>query len=295
MRTFDYHAPTALEEALSLLRGVDGARPIAGGTDLVVQMKEAATRFPYPTSVVSLLHVPELRGIDFDPSSGLRIGSTTNMTDISASPEIRAHYTAIAEGAGIVGSIQTMNMATLGGNICNAAPSADTAPPLVAYDAEFVITGPRGQRTVLSTGFFAGPGKTALSPDELLLEVRVSAPTNRTGSAYVRHTPRKQMDIAVVGVAAVVTLANNGTIENARISLGAVAPTPIRAAKAEETITGKPATGESFAAAAAVAAAECNPISDVRGSAEFRRHLVDVLTERMLRLAASRARGEAND
>ena len=278
MRTFDYHAPTALEEALSLLRGVDGARPIAGGTDLVVQMKEAATRFPYPTSVVSLLHVPELRGIDFDPSSGLRIGSTTNMTDISASPEIRAHYTAIAEGAGIVGSIQTMNMATLGGNICNAAPSADTAPPLV-----------------LSTGFFAGPGETALSPDELLLEVRVSAPTNRTGSAYVRHTPRKQMDIAVVGVAAVVTLANNGTIENARISLGAVAPTPIRAAKAEETITGKPATGESFAAAAAVAAAECNPISDVRGSAEFRRHLVGVLTERMLRLAASRARGEADD
>ncbi len=295
MRTFDFHAPTALDEALSLLREANGARPLAGGTDLVVQMKEAATRFPYPKSVINLLRVPELRGIEFDTSSGLGIGSTTNMTDISSSPDIRAHYTAIAEDAGLVGSVQTMNMATLGGNLCNAAPSADTAPPLLAYDAEFAIAGPDGKRILPGSEFFRGPGETALASDELLVEVRVSAPSNRTGSAYVRQTPRKQMDIAVVGVAAVVTLDDDDRIENACIALCAVAPTPIRASEAEATLSGKHASGESFAKAAAVAANECSPISDVRGSADFRRHLVGVLTERMLRLAASRAQEEAND
>ena len=291
MRTFNFYAPTALDEALELLRKTDGGRPIAGGTDLVVQMKEAATKFPHPSSIISLLLIPELNGIEFDESTGLRIGATSTMSDIADSADIREHYPSIAEGAGIVGSIQTMNMTTVGGNLCNGAPSADTAPPFLVHDAEFVITGPNGRRSLPADEFFVGPGETALAPNELLVEVRVPAPADRSGSAYVRHTPRKQMDIAVVGVAAAVTLTNDDRIENIRIALGAVAPTPVRATKTETFLSGQPASDESFAEAAETAAAECNPISDVRGSAEFRRHLVGTLTKRMLERAANRARG----
>ena len=290
MRTFEYLAPRTLDEAVGLLKqhGVK-ARPLAGGTDIVVQMKENATRFPYPEVVVGLARIPELRGIEFSERDGLRLGAAVTMAEIAESAIIRERYAAIAAGAGVVGSWQTMNMATVGGNLCNAAPSADTAPPLLAYDAQAVIVGPSGRRTLALNEFFAGPGRTALAADELLAEVRVPTPAPRTGSAYRRHTPRKQMDIAVVGVAAVLTLGDGGRIERARIALGAVAPTPMRALKAEAALEGQPASDEAFARAAEAAAAECTPISDQRGSAEFRRHLVRVMTERMLQDAAARA------
>lgn len=291
MRTFDYAAPTSLEEALSALGAIDGARALAGGTDLVIQMKEAATRFPYPTSIISLLRVPELKGFDFSKAGGLRLGPGVTMAEIAGAPMVRERFTALAEGAGIVGSIQTMNMATVGGNLCNAAPSADTAPPLLAFGAVAEIASTTGRRSVALTDFFRGPGQTAVETGELLVELRVPVPAPNTGSAYNRHTPRKQMDIAVVGVAAIVTLEDD-RVESARIALGAVAPTPIRATEAEEFLKGRPATDESFAKAAEVAANECTPISDVRGSAEFRRHLVRVMTERMLRLAVERAGGQ---
>lgn len=292
MREFDYVSPTSLDEAFNALRANGGgARPLAGGTDLVIQMKESSTRFPYPSSVVNLMRVPELAGIDFDGAGGLRIGATATMTDIAESPSVHDNYEGLAEGAGIVGSVQTMNMATIGGNLCNAAPSADTAPPLLAFDAVCDIAGPGGQRSVPLIEFFSGPGETVLKPDELLVQVRLPAPAARTGSAFSRHTPRKQMDIAVVGVAAAVTLSGDAAIESARIVLGAVAPTPIRATKAEQSLTGQPAAAESFARAAEIAAGECSPISDVRGSAEFRRHLVRVMVERTLEEAALRAGG----
>ena len=290
MRTFEYLAPRTLDEAVGLLKqhGVK-ARPLAGGTDIVVQMKENATRFPYPEVVIGLARIPELRGIEFSERDGLRLGAAVTMAEIAESAVIRERYAAIAAGAGVVGSLQTMNMATVGGNLCNAAPSADTAPPLLAYEAQAVIVGPSGRRTLALNEFFAGPGRTALTADELLAEVRVPAPASRTGSAYRRHTPRKQMDIAVVGVAAVLTLGDGGRIERARIALGAVAPTPMRALKAEAALEGQTASDETFARAAEAAAAECTPISDQRGSAEFRRHLVHVMTERMLLDAAARA------
>jgi carbon-monoxide dehydrogenase medium subunit len=251
-------------------------------------MKESATRFAYPESIVDLSRVSELKGIDFSESEGLRIGAGATMTDVASSTVVRERYPALAEGAGVVGSLQTMNMATIGGNVCNAAPSADTAPPLVVYEARTVIVGPAGRRTVPIEEFFTGPGLTVLAPDELLAELRLPAPSPGTGAAYQRHTPRKQMDIAVVGVAAALTL-HNGNIASARIALGAVAPTPIRARKAEAELEVKPATSEVFSRAAEVAAGECSPISDGRGSAEFRRYLVRVMTERMLRAAAERA------
>jgi len=290
LRAFEYHAPTNLDEAISLLqRHGESARPLAGGTDLVVQMKESATKFPLPSHIVSLLRVPELRGIEFSDSEGLRIGAGATMTEVAESPVLRERYTAIAEGAALVGSIQTMNMATVGGNLCNAAPSADIAPPLIVFDAEAVIVGPSGRRSLPLEEYFLGPGKTALGPHELLAEVRVPVPLAGTGSAYARHTPRKQMDIAVVGVAVALTLAS-GRIERARVALGAVAPMPVRAGRAEAQLEGEPLSDECLARATDAAVEECSPISDVRGSAEFRRHIVRVTTERMLRLAADRAR-----
>ena len=290
MRAFEYHAPTSLNEAISLLQEYgEAARPLAGGTDLVVQMKEKATKFAAPSHIVSLLRVPELSGVSFSESEGLRIGAGATMSQVADSPIIRERYRAIAEGAALVGSIQTMNMATVGGNLCNAAPSADIAPPLLAFEAEAVIVGPSGRRKLALEEFFLGPGKTALAADELLAEVRVPLPLPGTGSAYDRHTPRKQMDIAVVGDAAALTMAGE-RIERARVALGAVATTPVRAPQAEAALEGQAPSDELFARAADVSAAECSPIADLRGSAEFRRHIVRVMTKRMLREALDRAR-----
>jgi carbon-monoxide dehydrogenase medium subunit len=290
LRGFEYHAPTSLNEAISLLQEHgEAARPLAGGTDLVVQMKENATKFAAPSHIVSLLRVSELGGIEYSETEGLRIGAGVTMAKVAESQVIRERYAAIAEGAALVGSIQTMNMATVGGNLCNAAPSADIAPPLLAFEAEAVIVGPSGQRSLPLEEFFLGPGKTALPPGELLAEVRVPVPANGTGSAYDRHTPRKQMDIAVVGVGVVLTLAGE-QIERARVALGAVAPTPVRAREAEGALEGRAPSDEVFARAAEIAATACSPIADVRGSAEFRRHIVRVMTERMLREALNRAR-----
>ncbi len=287
---FEYFAPQSLSEALTLLqeRG-DGGRPLAGGTDLVVQVKEGG-KIPTPSYLMSLRRIPELRGIDSSRGDGLRIGATATMAEVAESPLVRERYRALADGAEIVGSVQTMNMATVGGNVCNAAPSADTAPPLLAHEALAVVAGPQGEREVPLEEFWLGPSQTALRPGELLKELRLPAPPANTGGVYVRHTPRKQMDIAVVGVAVLLTLGRGDRIERARIALGAVAPTPIRARKAEAAIEGKTASESLFEQAAETATSEASPIDDIRGSAEFRRHLVRVTTERCLQEAARRAR-----
>jgi len=292
LRTFEYRTPETIDEAISLLKEAGGsARPLAGGTDLVVQMKERATRFPYPETIVSLDRVAELRTIDFSDSDGLRIGSGATMSNVATHPAIRDRYTALAEGAGVVGSLQTMNMATIGGNVCNAAPSADTAPPLLVYEAEAVIAGPDGRRSLPIAELFRGPGETALESDELLAELHLPAPPAGTGAVYERNTPRKQMDIAVVGVAVSLTLSGD-TIERARVALGAVAPTPRRAKAAEAALEGQPANDETFAKAADAAATDdCSPITDIRASAKYRRHLVKVMTARLLTQAANRAKG----
>ena len=291
MRKFEYFAPTSLDEAIQLLsRDGNGGRALAGGTDLVVQMKEGGAKFPMPSYVVSLRRLPEIKGIEFGEREGLRIGAGVTMAEVAESALIRERYPLIAEGAGLVGSLQTMNMATVGGNVCNAAPSADIVPPLLACDADAVIAGPSGRRTLPLEEFFLGPGVTTLQPRELLVELLAPAPAPRTGGAYARHTPRKQMDIAVVGVGVALTLSASDVIERARIALGAVAPTPVRAREAEAVLVGQAASDAVFAQAAEAAAAECRPISDIRGSAEFRRHLVRVMTERLLREAVERAR-----
>ncbi|MCH8949916.1 MAG: xanthine dehydrogenase family protein subunit M [Chloroflexi bacterium] len=287
MRRFEYFAPESVDEAVSLLRERgDGVKLLAGGTDLLVQMKEAGL---HPPAIVSLHLIPDLRGIAED--DGLRIGSGTEMVEVAAHDVVRDRYTALAEGAGIVGSVQTRNMATIGGNIANAAPSADTAPPLAVFDAEAEITGPNGSRRLPVAEMFDGPGSTVLASDEVLVALHLPAQPARTGSVYQRHTPRKTMDIAAVGVAVKLSLADNGeVIESARICLGAVGPTIIRAEQAEQALTGQPPSDELFDNAAALAQAAASPISDVRGSAEFRRYLVGVMTRRCLKIAHERAK-----
>jgi carbon-monoxide dehydrogenase medium subunit len=289
LKRFDYLAPEGLDEALAILRERgDGGRLLAGGTDLVVQMKEAGLR---PSYVVSLRRLRDLRGIAFDEQQGLRIGAMTTMADIAEHPIIRHRYPVLVDGASIVGSVQTRNMASLGGNVCNAAPSADTAPPLLVLGAHADIAGAGGRRQVPLEGFFTSPGQTVLGRDEVLVGFSVPTPAPRTGGCYERHTPRAEMDIAVVGVAALVTLEpDRDVIREARIALGAVAPTPLRAPDAEASLAGQPPSDEAFERAAELAMLAARPISDVRGSAAFRRHLVRVMTARCLRRAVERAR-----
>jgi carbon-monoxide dehydrogenase medium subunit len=258
---------------------------VAGGTDLLPQLKNSLLR---PALVVDLSGVKELRALERDAAGGLRIGAAVTARELELDARVRAEYPAIAESAALVGSIQIRNLATVGGNLCNAAPSADMAPPLLALEAEAVIVGPKGRRRVPLTSFFQGVRRTMLGPDELLLELIVPKPGPRSGGTYLRHTPRRELDIAVVGVASQLTFAE-GVCAKARIALASVAPTPVRAPEAEHALEGQPLTAERIEAAATLAVSAASPISDQRGSAEYRRHLVRVLTRRTLTTARERA------
>jgi carbon-monoxide dehydrogenase medium subunit len=216
------------------------------------------------------------------------VGAAVTARELELDARVRAGYPALAESGALVGSVQIRNLATVGGNLCNAAPSADMAPPLLALDAEAIIAGPRGQRRVPLADFFVGVRRTVLEPGELLLELVVLAPPPGSGGSYLRHTPRRELDIAVVGVASQVTLAG-GVCTHARVALAAVAPTPVRAAAAEAALVGQPLSSEQIERAAALAMEAARPISDQRGSADFRRHLVRALTRRTLTIARARA------
>ncbi|HZP27093.1 MAG TPA: xanthine dehydrogenase family protein subunit M [Dehalococcoidia bacterium] len=293
MKTFQYYAPKSLQEALDTFKQAgSGGRILAGGTDLVVQMKESATRFPYPGYLVSLRQIPELKGISRTADGGLRIGAGMTMSAVSESREVRQRYPIVVDGSSIVGSLQTQNLATIGGNICNAAPSADVVPALLCCEAKLRLVSPAGERTIPVEEFFTGPGQTVLQPGEVLVDILLPPLPAKTGGVYKRQTPRKQMDIAVAGVATLVTLDGSGQrIERARIALAAVAPTPIRAPAAEEYLTGRDTSDETIAEAARLSMEAARPISDVRGSADFRKRLIQNMTARMLREAIEKAKG----
>lgn len=285
MRRFELSLPDSLEACLQVLaaRGSE-ARLVAGGTDLLPQLKNGLLR---PGCVVDLSGVAELRTVVVN-GSGARVGAAASARDLELAPELRRAYPALAEAAGLVGSIQVRNLATIGGNICNAAPSADLAPPLVALEAEAVIAGPRGRRRVSLDDFFTGVRRTVLQPDELLVELVLPARPVGSGATYVRHTPRRELDIAVVGVASRLDV-QGGRCVKARVVLGAVAPTPVRAGAAEALLEGQTLSQTLLEQAAEAAVESARPISDQRGSAEFRRHLVRVLTRRTLETAWQRA------
>lgn len=286
MRRFELAIPDSVDACLTVLaqRGPE-AKLLAGGTDLLPQLKNHLLK---PACVVDLSGVRDLRVLDGGATRGFRIGAAVSARELELHPGLRAAYPALAESGALVGSIQVRNLATVGGNMCNAAPSADLAPPLVALEAEAVIAGPKGRRRVPMADFFTGVRKTVLGPDELLLEFAVPALPARSGGSYMRHTPRRELDIAVVGVASQVTL-TDGVCGKARIALAAVAPTPVRATTAEQALEGQPLTPQAIERAAELAVQAARPIDDQRGSAEFRRHLVRVLTRRTLAAALERA------
>lgn len=287
MKAFDYVAPATLSEAMALLAS-PGARPLAGGTDLLVQMKEGRRHYEL---LVDLKGVPELSRLEFDREHGLRVGAAITCTAIEEHPAVRAHYPALAAACAMIGSHQIQNRASLGGNLCNAAPSADGVPALIVLGGEAVIAGPQGTRRLPAEQVPAGPGRTSLAAGEMLIEIRVPVPPARSGASYLRFVPREEMDIAVAGSGVWVQLDPSGkTFTAARICLSAVAPVPLRVPEAEAALVGQPAVAAVVDRAAAVAAAAAKPISDVRGSAEYRRHLVDVLTRRAALAALEAAR-----
>ncbi len=286
MRRFELVLPGSLDDCVkALARHGSEAKLLAGGTDLLPQMKNALLK---PAVVIDLSGVSRLRAIEPANGQGLRIGAAVTARTLELDRAVRARFLSLAESGALVGSVQVRNLATLGGNLCNAAPSADMAPPLLALDAEAVITGPKGERRVPIGAFFTGVRRTVLAPDELLVELAMPAPGAHSGGNYLRHTPRRELDIAVVGVASQLTLAN-GVCTKVRIALAAVAPVPLRATAAEQALEGQAVTPERIARAADLAVEAARPISDQRGSADFRRHLVLVLTRRTLTTALARA------
>jgi carbon-monoxide dehydrogenase medium subunit len=286
MKPFTYHRPATLKAATGLLARWDGrARLLAGGTDLLVRLRSGALAVDH---VVDIKQIPETTRITFDARRGLTFGAAVACADLCADRDAARRYPALTEAAGLIGGAAIQSRATIGGNLCNAAPSADSAPALIVLDARCLIAGPAGRRWVAAADFCTAPGRTALAAGELLVAIRVPLPPPRSGAAYERFIPRGEMDIAVAGAAAWLAL-ERGLIGDARISLAAVAPTPLAAVAAAAALAGKPAGDDAFTLAAAAAREAARPITDVRGSAEQRLHLVEVLVRRVLERAAERA------
>ncbi|HEX9118619.1 MAG TPA: xanthine dehydrogenase family protein subunit M [Anaerolineae bacterium] len=286
MHRFDYCAPASLPETLALLdRYGKSARLIAGGTDLLTALKE---RWEHPEMVISLGRLDELHFIEYDEILGLRIGAGATIREVETSPLIRTRYPVLAGAAATLASIQIRNLATVAGNICRASPSADMPPALLALDASIKIAGSAGERLVPLSEAFLGPGRTVVCPNEVLTEIRVPPARPHSGAAYIKHSPRRAMDLAAIGLAAFLGL-EGGRCVTVGIAMGAVAATPRRARAAEAILLGQPPTPERLAQAGETAAAESSPIDDVRGSAIYRRKMVRVLTERALLAALDMA------
>ncbi len=287
MHAITYEAPNTLEQAVSILKAQgENARPLCGGTDIIIQLRAGVRRTEH---LVDVKKIKELQTLFFDAKKGLRLGAAVPCIEISESDVMRRHYPGLTEAAHLIGSLQIQNRASVGGNLCNGSPAADTTPALIALGARARIVGPNGEREVPVEAFVVSPGRTVLKPGELLVELLVPPPAPHSSDAYLRFIPRNEMDIAVVGVGASVTL-DGDKVKAARIALGAVAATPILASKAADAIVGKKLDDAALEAAGRAASEACSPIDDMRGTAEFRLHITAVLTRRALTIAAERAK-----
>jgi len=294
MESFEYQAPMSLADALTLLgKGGKRARPLAGGTDLLVHMRNDLLN---PEILVDVKKIPELNELHFNATNGLVIGAAVPLCRIYEHYEAAVSYPCLMDAVKNIGGVAIQGRATVGGNLCNASPSGDSIPALTVLEGACNIASLGGRRKVPVEEFCTAPGRTVLDEGELLVSVQLPPPKPRTGAKYIRFIPRGEMDIAVVGVGASLVLSEDySKITRARLVVGAVAPTPLYVKRVSEALTGKSPTEETWAEAAALAKAAAHPISDVRGSAKQRLRLVDVLTRRALRGAYMRARGEKND
>lgn len=281
--SFDLAKPNTLQEACKLKE--QGGVIVAGGTDIYVSMHGGNLR---PEMLVDIKGLNELKGTEFDPETGLELGALTTHRFMEDSEIVKKYYPAVYEGCSRVGSVQTRYRGTLGGNICNAVPSADSVGPMLVYDAVCVVTGTKGERQIPLCEFFAGPKRTNMEPDEILTRIKLARPAKNSGSTYIKYTRRKAMDLALLGVAVYVE-SNQGTIEKARIALTTSAPTPMRAKAAEEYLTGKTIDENVIAKAAEIASTEASPRTSWRSSKEFRLKLIVELVQRAIVTAAQRA------
>jgi CO/xanthine dehydrogenase FAD-binding subunit len=276
-----------LDEALTAL--ADGARPVAGGTDLVVGARQGKS--PLPESMVAIHRLDELRGTS-SSERRLRLRALVTHEEVAADPTVRERLTALADASAIVGSHATRAQGTIGGNVMNASPAMEIGGPLLVFGAEATLLSTSGERRVPLTDLLTGPGATSAAADELLTGVEVPLPAEGTGSCYARLEYRRQMEIAVVGATAAVTLVD-GTVEQSRVAITALAPTIRLVPAAEEALVGTDGGAEAVRTAAQAAAATAEPISDVRASADYRRAMAEVLARRVVTAAVARARGEA--
>lgn len=283
--------PSRLEDALGFMAEHAGvAMPIAGGTDVMIDTRVGRAS---PEWLVDLSPLEALEGLAFDGET-LRIGALTRIRTLELDGNVARRAPALVEAARVLGSVQIRTMATVGGNICHATPSAEMPPALLVHDAVAVLAGTGGERTLPLSELFAGPGRTTLGSSELLTAVTLLAPAERSGSCYLRQTVRWAMDLAGVGVAAAVQ-AEGGIVTGARVALGAVAPVPLLVDEVAVVVVGGPLTAETAREAGARAAAASSPITDARGTAEYRRQVVAVLVARALRIAWLRATGQWPD
>ncbi|MFN7997122.1 MAG: xanthine dehydrogenase family protein subunit M [Bryobacteraceae bacterium] len=286
MKWFDYEIPKSLDEAVALMAARPGARPLAGGTDLLVQLRSGRKE---ADCVVDVKRIPEMNEITYDPARGLNLGAAVPCYRIYGNAPVARAYPSLAEVAALIGGTQIQGRASIGGNLCNAAPSADSVPLLIALGARCRIAGPAGTREVAVEDFCTAPGRNILGSGELLVSLHFPSPAPGSGARYLRFIPRNEMDIAVAGAAVQVVL-ENGNFRSARIALAAVAPTPLFVRDAGDAVAGKPTSPASVAEAAELARKAASPITDMRGTADYRRHLCAVLTRRALESAIERAR-----
>ncbi len=279
MRRFTYHEPKSMADALDLLYSYgSAARIVAGGTDLIVKIKHGKDE---PDQVISLRLVPGLDEISFKGGE-LRIGAMVTHSSIARTQAICDHFSLLADAVENIGSVQVRNLATIGGNICNAAPSADTAAPLMALDAELLVEGLDGERKIAIKDFYLGPNESALANNEILKEIIIPKLPAGACSRYVKFSRRKAMDLPLLGMAVVIVPDSSGTnCSEARIGLTLAAPTPVRTKAAEKYVTGKPLSREVWKEAGAVAVQESSPRTSFRTTAEYRKRIIGALLPRV--------------
>jgi len=287
LKWIDYASPHSVGEAVSLLaEHKEKARILAGGTDILVQLR---ARRRQPNVLVDVKGIPELNEITYDPTSGLTLGAAVECYKIYQNEAVRHAYPGLIDAASLIGGTQIQGRASIGGNLCNAAPSADAIPGLIVMGVTCNVVSHGASRKIPVEELCTGPGATVLRPDEMMVSLHFPPPKPNVGVRYIRFIPRNEMDIAVAGVGVSVEI-DNGTFKSARVALASVAPTPLFVKKAGDALAGKPVNAESIQVAANIARDAAKPITDMRGTIEFRKHLCEVLTRRALDTAVERAK-----